>query len=879
MRSFFLSLLCLLCWTVQGLAQTDWQRDYEQRKASLPQLKRSFDRIEDTDPPELRSALSFLYAYMPLSDMLNHGHKFFIRETMVTLMAREEMPWGKQVPEREWRHFVLPLRVNNEALDEFRSGLYAVLKARVQHLTMEQAVLEVNRWCHEHVTYKPSDARTSSPLATLLTATGRCGEESTLTVAALRAVGIPARQVYTPRWAHTDDNHAWVEAWVDGKWRFLGACEPEPVLDLGWFNAPASRGMLMHTRVFGRYQGPEDKMGQGATYTEINVTPNYAHTTRTTLRVVDEQGKAVQGANVAFKIYNYAEFYTVSQTRTDARGEASLLSGKGDFVVWASKGDRFGLAKVSAGSRKVRVVLDKSPESHYALDLDLVPPRGHDNVPKVSPQAVAENERCKAREDSIRHAYVATFPDSLSILRQLDSTAWRGADVAAIVARSRGNHRSILNLLRAFGAGEQDVVAVLRSLTEKDWRDLDDTVLEAHIKSLSPKRALSEWEARYCYSPRIATEALTPWGAYFKGYAMGGLEGLPKEEQERFAHNPQAIIAWIEQNIQLRQDDNSKRLYISPIASHRYRVADAASRDLLFVAMARSFGTAARIDEVTGKAQYALKEGEWQDVRWRSTQMQQAHQEGSLKLSYKALPLLENPRYYTHFSLSRLDDQLMPQLLNYGEGDSYEKPFSQSVAVDAGHFALVSGRRLADGTVLAHVEGFPIQAKEEKVVPLVMRNDENQVQVIGGFNSENRYTTTHACLNPSILSTTGRGYFVVGLVRPNHEPTNHILHDLSALKQELENWGRPLLLLFANREEWERFEKNRAEFQQLPSTLVFGIDASGEVAADLRNSGLMKGEERPMVIIADTFNRVVFCSQGYTIGLGEQIKQVVGKLK
>ena len=79
--------------------------------------------------------------------------------------------------------------------------------------------------------------------------TGRCGEESTLLVAALRSVGIPARQVYTPRWAHTDDNHAWVEAWADGKWYFLGACEPEPVLNLGWFNAPASRGMLMHTKV------------------------------------------------------------------------------------------------------------------------------------------------------------------------------------------------------------------------------------------------------------------------------------------------------------------------------------------------------------------------------------------------------------------------------------------------------------------------------------------------------------------------------------------------------------------------------------------------------------------------------------------------------
>lgn len=81
---------------------------------------------------------------------------------------------------------------------------------------MYDAVLEVNHWCHEKVIYTPTDIRTSAPMATVKTAYGRCGEESTFLVAALRAVGIPARQVYTPRWAHTDDNHAWVEAWVDG---------------------------------------------------------------------------------------------------------------------------------------------------------------------------------------------------------------------------------------------------------------------------------------------------------------------------------------------------------------------------------------------------------------------------------------------------------------------------------------------------------------------------------------------------------------------------------------------------------------------------------------------------------------------------------------
>ena len=44
-------------------------------------------------------------------------------------------------------------------------------------------------------------------------------------------------------------------------------------------------------------------------------------------------------------------------------------------------------------------------------------------------------------------------------------------------------------------------------------------------------------------------------------------------------------------------------------------------------------------------------------------------------------------------------------------------------------------------------------------------------------------------------------------------------------------------------------------------------------AMKLRNTN-----DLPIFIIADTFGRVVFVSQGYTIGLGEQMMQVVRKL-
>ena len=154
------------------------------------------------------------------------------------------MPWGRTVPEREFKHFVLPVRVNNENLDDSRKVFYAELKDRVKNLSMKDAILEVNHWCHEKVTYRPTDGRTSSPLASVCTAYGRCGEESTFLVAALRSVGIPARQVYTPLWAHTDDIMHGLKRWADGKVVFPWSMRTRTYLEFRLVHESASRGCL-----------------------------------------------------------------------------------------------------------------------------------------------------------------------------------------------------------------------------------------------------------------------------------------------------------------------------------------------------------------------------------------------------------------------------------------------------------------------------------------------------------------------------------------------------------------------------------------------------------------------------------------------------------
>jgi hypothetical protein len=195
------------------------QEQFKKRKVEVRRRNSALFSVFENDGLSVaqREALEFLYACMPLCDLADYTGEFFLRQVDAAFRAREYFPWGKTIPDDIFRHFVLVYRVNNEYLDTARTAFFEELKERIENLSMYEAALEVNHWCHEKVAYRGADARTSAPLALVKTSWGHCGEESTFTTAALRAVGIPARQCYTPRWVHTDDNHAWVEVWVDGQ--------------------------------------------------------------------------------------------------------------------------------------------------------------------------------------------------------------------------------------------------------------------------------------------------------------------------------------------------------------------------------------------------------------------------------------------------------------------------------------------------------------------------------------------------------------------------------------------------------------------------------------------------------------------------------------
>ena len=795
---------------------------------------------------EEKEALKFLYAYMPLADLTDYPLDYYIDCVQSSFRTREEMGWN--VPERLFRHFVLPIRVNNEQLDTARMAFAREIKPRIEGMSMEDAILEVNHWCHEKLTYKPSDARTLSPLASARSTLGRCGEESTFTVTALRSVGIPARQVYTPRWAHTDDNHAWVEAWADGKWHFLGACEPEPVLDLGWFNAPASRGLLMHTRVFGRYDGPEEKVMEGSNFTEINLIDNYAQTAKVDFLVTMEDGTPVDSALVDFKIYNYAEFYPALSKYTGSDGRTFLTAGKGDMLAWASKDGLYGYSKVSFGKDTVVTIVLSGEHGVDPESMMIVPPVETANLPEVTEEQRKANNIRFAQEDLVRKTYMATFVKD------------DGSPKGKLLAKSAGNHEVIEKFLSDHP--DQRAMDLLKSLSDKDLIDVTRVILDDSY--------LAE-ESVLC--PRIENEFLTPYKGFFNKVLT--------EEQKSSLKDPVTLIKWVKDNIKDTEYPKAWRITMSPEGVWRSRTADPRSRDVFFIALARTLGIDARKDPVTGKVQYATRslseaegaalsevEGGWKDVDFESASEAVAPT-GTVVLHYEPTATLSNPSYYTNFTISKIEDG-RTNLLTFDEGQvdmgggvSWDNVFKKGTTLDVGDYLLVSGNRLSNGSVPVTMQRFSVKERETTALDLVITIPDDKLSVIGDFDSETKYLTAPDAEPVSILSTTGRGFYVIAFLIPRQEPSVHAINDLIAAKENLEKWDRPIMLMTTE----EGLEWLKEYSDRLPSNVRFGIAPKDKMDGPM-----------PRVMIADTFNRVFFKTEGYTIGLGDQLLTAIAKL-
>lgn len=793
-----------------------------QRRREYPAAAEKLDRLLPGLAAEERRYLETLWVLLEVRDLVSVEPETLLGYVRASLRAREVLPYTAAVPEELFVPYVLFPRVNNEQLDGSREWLFSQIAEYVKGKSLLDAALEVNLWCCQEATYQSTDDRTIAPLGMCRRAFGRCGEESTLAVSALRAAGIPARQVYSPRWAHCDDNHAWVEFWAEDGWHYLGACEPEPVADEGWFISAASRAMLVRAIA----PAPAERGCQ-----VVNTLARYADTAELTV-CVEREGRSVPGVPVCFQLVNDSQLHTLYEEETDAAGCARFETGLGCLVVsacWAGH-----LVERAVDVRDERTVTLRwedgfDPQREERRESwRLRPPA--ERVPAPSPVDAAHQRRLR-RSEALRGSKVAAF--SLE-----NGGPW--------LEKARGNREELARFLALDGFDRADKDALLETLTDKDFADVTCEALADALAGALPWRGCYPrpiW-VNWVLAPRVEHETLLPIRRELQ-QALAG-ESLTCGEE---------VLDWMEGHIRPLEDHGITDRRGSGAGYLADRVCPRAEWNILAVQLCRALGIPARLRPEDGAVmlldgERAYCPGETQTVR--------------LRLMGPGEPVF----YREHFTLARWTGESYQTLALPVEllGDHCD------LALRPGSYRLTTNRRQIDGTASVQVHSFLLEA--DRTVPLALQTDETAAMLKNiPLPTVKQNSLNGADINEKLMESGEPSLLI--FAQPGAEPTEHLLLELLELREAYRAGGWPVRLLLERRELAEN-PRLREVLAALPESRC-ALCSQDERFAVQRAMGV--GDYRlPLAVAVDREGRGVYACANYNIRSAHTLLKIMRML-
>ena len=784
--------------------------------------------------------IKFFYGTMPLRDAGEYPFEIFLSYVRHALWLRKTMDWCKRLPEDLFVHDVLYYRINSEDISDCRSFFYEQLKDRIVGLDEYQAAVEINYWCVEHATYEMADDRTAGPMTMYRSGKGRCGEESTFTVTALRSVGLAARQVYTPRWAHCDDNHAWVEVWVNGEWHFLGACEPEEKLDRGWFTGPAGQAILIHSRTFGDYAAGkrEEVIGRDGAVVCHNVTASYTKTRKLRIQVRKQDNTPAAHAQISVEILNMAEYFPAAVLETDEQGETSIRLGLGDIRLQARSEGKFverycNLAEDGVGAADV--------DCAVTLVLKDSEAGMKDALSGVSACEWHLAKLCAPKEVVVRESVLSEEEVSRGTRRLADAVKLREERFDQLTRHAIAVHPEEEERMRVAGENAEELTAFLEkddnpdrkklldSLTKKDNKDLRAEVLEDH---LSAKRGSwsEDIHVQDLLCPRIWLEEIGAYRSYICSV-------LTAQEQEAFASNPELIWNYVNQNITDIPEEEYNTLCASPIGCLKLKMGSAVSRTILFIAICRSLNIPARLDKSLMLPEY------WADGAFHVPVSRAQASKGTLLL--RNIPGKEWI-YAQHWTLGRLEKDHFVTMNHAGL--VFEKE-TLELLLPVGIYRLIAVKRLLNGDQEAAELLFAIEKekqtelympdfeKTDGVMPWEKNSVPDESQSCRKLQNKNNSLREEiqSCLLRDIVLQRADGTLcsleklvsgkrsILAFLEIGAEPTEHVLNEVLALEKSAKGNSKGIgcQLLFVLRQEKDLQHKTLQE--------VLALDAGSEI--------------------------------------------------
>lgn len=217
----------------------------EQALVRAKENRKELEKALGSAPVSQRKGLVFLIENMPEADLQTLTADFLLANLKLAYQARQEVPWGKDIPEAVFLNDVLPYANVDEKRDAWRQEFHDRCLPLVKECkTPAEAAQKLNAELFPLLKVRYSTQRQApnqSPRESIEQGKASCTGLSILLSDACRSVCVPARLVGTPLWVNQRGNHTWVEIW-DQDWHFTGACEPDRNgLNRAWFTPIASQ--------------------------------------------------------------------------------------------------------------------------------------------------------------------------------------------------------------------------------------------------------------------------------------------------------------------------------------------------------------------------------------------------------------------------------------------------------------------------------------------------------------------------------------------------------------------------------------------------------------------------------------------------------------
>jgi len=378
-KSTLISILIILCLSaVYGARSEDDYYVQLKEKAienisTLPEeVRDNYSRLLDIYPDVF---MAFFLAFEESSKLLMTDPDNIVSHHQRVMKLWEDNRENYSLP--FFLSYIAKITVTEERITPYRElyadyGLYELLD---EYSSKKDLAREINLWTRRYMTFVPTSGRDMAPCDILERCNiGRCEEMQIFFISAARTLGVPARPAMTPLWAHTDNNHAWVEVFVDDSWRYLGAVEPDYELDYAWFTGSASRAvMIMASAAFP--DSTDIVLREGNYNSMINSTPNYdaVHTSSRVVEIitVDEEGNPLPKTEIAIMVFNWGMLRSILTAETDERGFYDLITGRGSYFISAANDELYSLHEVPGVSGDYRAEIVLKPQGPGSLRSEL----------------------------------------------------------------------------------------------------------------------------------------------------------------------------------------------------------------------------------------------------------------------------------------------------------------------------------------------------------------------------------------------------------------------------------------------------------------------------------------------------------------------------